>query len=951
MLRLRLLKSTPISALAFGILSLLSSLFPQRIIGQENGQISGQILDPSGAIVVGAQVSVTGKARSLTTKSTGAGDYSFQKVPTGVYSLSVKAKGFSPYLEENLMVESNKSRRADVHLSIAVQQENVDVEDRDRTLSTNADENGSAMIIKGSDLDALSDNPDVLATELQALAGPGVGPSGGQIYIDGFTGGQIPPKSTIREIRINQNPFSAEFEKIGYGRIEILTKPGTGKLKGYIVSQGNQSSLNTANPLVSTQPSYYLYFWEAGLNGPLAKGKSYSASVNSLVRKNQSIVNAINPSDTNSLISEAVPNPTSLTNGTGRIDLQLGSKNTLTIRDAYRQSIRTADGVGQLNLPAQAYNIDDTENALQITDSMVLNANWANETGLQWRHIKNDQTASYFTPTVTVSGAFTDGGSNQGNVKDNLDIFDIHNYSTTQVRSHIIRFGGRARIYHDTNSSSAGSNGNYIFQSTSNYLAATPDQFQIALIKHPTVQADVWDGSLFYQDDWRVRPNLTVNYGLRFETQNTIQDHSDWGPRLTILWAPKRFYRKSPRLVVGAGYGWFYDRFTVPNSLNSSASSVAPYIIQTIHQNGINQQNYVVNSPGSFDPVSPIPITSSDSSSIPTPTIYSLDSRFHAALNRQLGLSADIQAAKTLTFNVNYLFSSGSHQYLSNNISAPMFDPETYNVVGPPPVAYNYQYQSGGIYRQNELVVGVRSRFKKGSVAGTYTYNHALSDTQGLSYFPTVSTNPRLDYGRPTFDIRNRLFVLGTYSIAPGFILSALVVAQSGTPYNVTIGNDLTENNQFNARPTYGACGQPNVLSTKYGCLDTDPIGKSEAIVPYGLGTGPVNVNVTLRASKTFGLGPRIGAEPRPNQSNSGGTAPGANVSRPTATIDATSPHRYNLTFVVGALNIFNIVNLGPPNGVLKSDLFGTSQSLATGSFASPTPGNRTILLQSMFAF
>jgi hypothetical protein len=953
MLKLKILKRSSIDVLVLGIISLSSILCAQRAIGQERGQIAGQILDPSGAAVVGAQISVTGKGSSFTTKSTGTGDYFFQRVPIGIYSLSVRAKGFSPYVEANLMVESNKPRRADVHLSIAVQQESVDIQDQGKTIGTNTDENGSALVIKDGDLDALSDNPDELANQLQALAGPGVGPSGGQIYIDGFTGGQIPPKSTIREIRINQNPFSAEFEKVGFGRIEILTKPGTGKTKGYIVSQGNQSSFNTGNPLVSTQPGYYLYFWEAGLNGPLAKGKSYSASANSLVRKNQNIVNAINPNDTNSLIRQAVSNPSSLTNGTGRIDLQLGSKNVLTIRDAFRQSTRTADGVGQLNLPTQAYDIDDIENALQITESMVVNANWANETGLQWRHIRNEQTASYSTPTVTVSGAFTDGGSNQGNSRDNLDIIDIHNYSTTQVQRHIIRFGGRARIYHDTNNSSSESNGNYIFQSISNYLSKTPDQFQIAHIENPIAQTNVWDGSLFYQDDWRVKSNLTLSYGLRFETQNKIQDLSDWGPRMTLLWAPKRFYRKSPRLVLGAGYGWFYDRFTVPNSLNSSAPSATPYIIQTIHQNGINQQNYVLNSPGEFDPSSPIPITGSNGSSVPKTTIYSIDPKFHAALNMQLGLSADIQAAKNLTFNVNYLNTSGLHQYLSNNIAAPRFDSGSYTVTGQSPAAYNYQYQSGGIYRQNQLIVGLRSRTKKGSVVATYTYNRARSDTQGVSYFPTDSTNPRLDYGRPTFDIRNRLFALGTYSISSGFILSVLVVAQSGAPYNVTIGSDLTENNQFNARPTFGTCGQADVISIKYGCLDTNPIGKGETIIPYGLGTGPANVMTTLRASKTFGIGPRIGPPPGPDQSNSGGTGPGANASRPTAAarIDATTPHRYNLTFVVGALNAFNIVNLGPPNGVLKSELFGKSQSLATGQFASPTPGNRTILLQSMFSF
>ncbi len=101
-------------------------------------------------------------------------------------------------------------------------------------VSVDPDSNVSAVVLTGKDLDALSDDPDELSNELTALAGPAAGPSGGQIYIDGFTGGQLPPKSAIRAIIINQNPFSAQYDTPGYGRVEILTKPGTDKLHGQV---------------------------------------------------------------------------------------------------------------------------------------------------------------------------------------------------------------------------------------------------------------------------------------------------------------------------------------------------------------------------------------------------------------------------------------------------------------------------------------------------------------------------------------------------------------------------------------------------------------------------------------------------------------------------------------------------------------------------------------------
>src|SRR6202789_4106761 len=118
-------------------------------------------------------------------------------------------------------------------------------------------------------------DPDELQNELQALGAPAAGPNGGQIFIDGFEGGQIPPKSAILEIRVNQNPFSAEYDRIGYGRIEIITKPGSQKFQGSIGSFGNTSALNTGNPLITMQPSYYLYSYSGNVSGPITKTSSY----------------------------------------------------------------------------------------------------------------------------------------------------------------------------------------------------------------------------------------------------------------------------------------------------------------------------------------------------------------------------------------------------------------------------------------------------------------------------------------------------------------------------------------------------------------------------------------------------------------------------------------------------------------------------------------------------
>lgn len=921
---------------------------PLAALAQSVGAVHGQVLDPSGAIVPGASLTLTTGKNVYTTKSGQDGAYSFHEIPPGLYSLTVDVEGFARLTRANVVIAAGQTRQLDVTVTIATQQQNVDVTSRNNGVSVNPDENGGAIVLNGSDLDALSDDPDQLQNELQALAGPAAGPNGGEIYVDGFEGGQLPPKSSIREIRINQNPFSAEFNKIGYGRIEILTKPGSDKFSGHIASFGSTSALNTGNALVQQQPNYYLYSIQGDVNGPLTKSASYFLNAFTMQRQNQSIINALNPNDTANLIQQAVPNPSSFLYVNPRVDLQLGKNNTLTVRESFSRSIATNNGPGGLSLAEQAYNSSGYQNGLQIGDSIVVNSHLINETRFSWQRIRNSQTPNFLTPTVTVQGAFTTGGSNSGVVEDHQNVFELQNYSTATSGLHTMRFGVRLHAIQDANYSTSGANGNYVFQSIDHYLAKTPDQYRATVVNNPLARAILFDAGVFFQDDWRVKPNLTLSAGLRFESQNWIRDHADWGPRFAVAWAPGPKGNKPAKTVVRGGYGWFYDRFNVPGSLNSPGAT--PYVVQTIHQNGINQQSFVVNNPDFFNPdTSTVPGGESETT---RPSFYNIDSHFHAALNMQGGVGVDRQVGKA-TFNATYLFTRGIHQYLTDNVTAPEFDPATYTITGGLPNAYNYQFQSGGVYSQHQLITTANMRLRKLSLTGSYTFSEANSDTQGPNYFPSVAQNPGFDYGRASFGIHHRVFLLATYTAPHGVIFAPLLSAQSGTPYNLSIGSDLTGNNQFNARPTYGVCGAAGVVSTPYGCLDSNPTGKGESIVPFNIGTGPANVIFHMRASKTFGIGPK-----KEGGTGMGGPGQNTNVSGRGLSggssgpkLDATVPRKYSLTVVAVALNFFNIVNRAPENGVLNSTLFGQSQTLANGPYGGPTPGNRSILFQAAFSF
>jgi hypothetical protein len=921
----------------------------------QTGTLHGTVQDPSGAVVPNATItaaSLTGDGtKPLQTKSGADGQYSFRSVAPGTYTVSVTAKGFAPLSIPSVNLAAGQARELNLPLSIAVEQQEVTVSDQNQGVSINPDQNSSAMVIKGSDLDALSDDPTELQNELQALAGPAAGPNGGQVYIDGFEGGQIPPKSAILEIRVNQNPFSAEYDRIGYGRVEIITKPGTQKLQGSINSFGNTSALNTGNPLITVQPSYYLYSYSGNISGPITKTSSYFFNGFTITRQNSNIVDALNPATLNSNISEAFPAPMNFFNLNPRVDFQLTKSNFISIRDSFQRYSGHGNGVGTLSLPEQSTSSINYENDLQIGDTWIINPHLLLEPRFLWRRINNNQMPSFLTPAVTVQGAFTNGGSSTGNVQDHEDIFMLQVYGTATVGTHTLRFGARARSYRDANYSTTGANGSYFFSSVADYQANTPSQYSATVITNPTARALFFDGSLFAQDDWRVNKSFLLGLGLRYEGQNFINDHADWAPRLAIAWTPGHPGKNPPKTVIRAGYGWFFNRFILPSAFNSGT----PYIIQAIHDNLINQKSYTVDNPSFYNPnaAEPASVLTSTASSIPT--YHSVDSHFHAALDMQAGIGVDHQFGKHVSSNVTYLYTQGDHQYLTNNVTAPAFDEADYTIVGPTPAAYNYQFQSGGFYRQNQLILSSALQLKKFTLSGNYTLNQANSDTQGVGSFPSVAQNPGYDYGRASFGIRHRIVFIESYTAPHGIVFASLLAAQSGTPYNVTIGEDLTGSNQFNARPGYGTCGATGVVSTQYGCLDTDPVGKNEQIVPIGIGTGPANWVYHVRASKVFGIGPKIKTEGdgqtfTPNQ---GGGVGGRGIGSggPSIRLDAAAPRRFNLTLAAGANNVFNVVNWGTPNGVLLSPLFNKTQSLAGGPFGGPVPGNRSIFLQSTFSF
>jgi hypothetical protein len=695
---------------------------------------------------------------------------------------------------------------------------------------------------------------------------------------------------------------------------------------------------DTAVPLSTTQPPYNFYWISGDVSGPITKRASFFYDIFDFERHNQTTINAVNPANTSTTLAETFPDPSSYLYTTGRIDLQASKAQTLSIRGFIFRNTITGSGVGVLNLPSQALTYSNPANDVQVSDSIVLTPHLADEINFQWKHEREINTPASTLPTVNVEGSFVDGG-NSTHSENYITNYELQNYMTATLNKHVMRFGVRLRSYDDKVRSTSGTNGTYDFQSVQQYAAQMPYLYTVTVVKQPVSQILMFDGAVFFQDEWRIRPGLNLSSGLRMEGQSRIHDRVDLAPRLAIAWTPNQKPNTPAKTVLRVGSGFFYNRFIIPSFSNGGGGM--SYLIQTIQNNGVNQQNYVVQNPNFYEPNATTPVIPATNSS--TPYIDTLDPHFHAALDIQTGVGIDRQLTKTFTVSVNYLDTRGTHQYLTNNVNAPAFDAANYTLVGPAPSVYNYQLQSGGVYKQRQLIVTTNGTVKKVSLHTSYTYNNAKSDTQGVGYFPSVANDPSLDYGRATFGVTHQFMLFTTYSAPFHISISPILFAQSGTPYNITLGNDLTGNNQSNARPTYGTCGAADVMTTAYGCLDTNPVGKGERIIPYNLGTGPANTVVHLRVTRSFGVGPRQAVVTSTAGANASGSGTGKTA--------ALAPRKYALNVAFGAANLFNVVNLAPPNGTLSSPLFGKSQSLAGGPYGLSSPGNRTVYFNVNFSF
>jgi hypothetical protein len=720
---------------------LLSSVFVLSVIAfnsvaqQNTGSLKGTVTDELGSLVVNARVlarDVRGATISVTTNS--AGIYDFKNLAPGSYDLRVVAPGFNAFEEKSIEVSARHTTTFDLQLSVAFEEQSVTIDDKG--VSTDSDKNADAVVLRGQELEALPNDPQALAAALQSMAGPTDGETSPQIKVDGFANGQIPPKESIREVRINQNPYSAENEYPGFSGIEIFTQPGSEKWHGAGSFDFNDESLNSRNPFTTIRAPYQQRSMGANLSGPIVhKRASFSFFLYRYASDSNSIVNAtiLDPSTLKPVgFNESLVTPQVSTYSSSRVDFKINKKHTLVSRLGYNKYSQDLQGIGGFSLPSRAFRGKNADYTLQITETALLNEKTVNETRLQFIHRSFRQTANTTLPALNVLDSFFGGGAQTGSASNTQDRAELQNFTSWSAGHHFVKIGGRFRYVRIRSVSPANFGGTFTFtggsgpklDSNDQIVADSsgqPTQVEISSLEryrrtlqfarngwsaaqirslgggatqfsisggNPEADVNQLDVSLYFQDEWKVGPHFTLSPGLRYENQNNINSGLNFAPRLGFAWSPSFSHSKKESPAVDA-------KQTAPDKPASTTPVTTParsqprivfrggvgifynrisedLTLQTLRFNGANQRQFVVSDPSVLDLFPVVPPLALLDAFAQPQTRRAMAENIDPSASLRFSFSVERQLNKKVKASLSYSHNHTLRTLRSVNINAPL---------------------------------------------------------------------------------------------------------------------------------------------------------------------------------------------------------------------------------------------------------------------------------------
>ena len=772
--------------------------------------ITGILLDPSGAAIPKAQVTLLGtgtEAAHTTVQATtdDVGAFRFDNVAPGKYTLQFHAEGFR---DVHIATAVTHKRFSPIRMvmQISVETENVTVATGINVplVSTETSDNQNANAIDRNALDRVPVfDQDYITTMSRFLDDNAIGTNGVTLVVNGIeaNGPGVTP-SAVQEVKINNNPYSARFSRPGRARLEIITKGGTPNYHGSLNSMFRDSVFDAGNAFAVVKPPESRQYYEGSVTGPVGHSKhnSFLLSLDEDLLDQQDIIdtNAIAAAESLGLgpFAQTVPNPTHHFFGSGRIFHDFVNGDQFWIGYSYEHRSAENQNVGGTTLPTAATDTRFLEHEVNVSYLHQFSPHWVNQARFLAGHFDSPVVSVVADAQIAVSGLFTAGGA-QADSRRTEYHFDGTDFATYASSKHQVSFGidipDLSRRGMDDYTNRAGT---YTFASSADYSAATPATY---LVQTGQGRVTFLEKVIcaFVEDNIRVRPNFSLYLGVRYYWQNYFHDDpNNFAPRVGFAYAPS----DKSKTVIRGGAGVFYDR-TGPGPIGD-----------LLHFNGVDLRRFIVDPPQVSYPIDPSVLAQ-----IPV-SLVTLDSRTHIPYVLQYSLGVERQVTAKSTFSAVYIGNRGIGSFRSIDANAPLLIGGTY-VRPNSSLGQVRQIQSEGYLKGNALELTFRgkpSKFFSGQIQ--YTLSRTDNNTSGITFFPANSYNPAADWGRADNDRLHKFDLLASTQPTRFFTLGIGLSLYSGKPVNITTGGDDNQDGILNDRPT--AIGRNTMAGP--GLIDLD---------------------------------------------------------------------------------------------------------------------------------
>jgi carboxypeptidase family protein len=894
--------------------------------------LSGRVEDANGAAVAAAVIAAINldQNRSSTAQSDSLGRFRFLYLPVGRYRLKVEAKGFST-LERELTLTVGQALDAQLRLSVVGVAERLDVKPEATLIETVRTQVAETVLPTEVDrlplngrnyLDLAALTPAVTRAnpvanqrfaETSAVPGTQISVAGQRNINNGFVmdglsanddaadlPGTFFSQEVIREFQVITSSGIAEFGRASSGIVNVVSQSGTNDWRGRAYGFLRSQRLDARNPLSTSpdprDPSRLLKDpltqaqYGATMGGPVARNRTFLFANFEQTRLNNSAVVTISPADgaaINSVLDQIgyagprintglAPTGYDTTNFFTRVDHHVNASNLLTGRySLYDIESFNARGVGGLNAASRGTALEDRDQTVAVSEVATLSSRVANEARFQFTRSRlaappNDLVG----PAINVSGVANLGTSTTSPVGRDIDLYEMVDNVTVERGAHSFKFGADF-LYNRVNITFPGATqGAYTFSSLANFRAGRYAQFQQAFGEPSQFQSNPNFG-VFAQDEWRIRPGLTVNAGLRYDVQwlpDPIEtDANNIAPRLGLAWAPG-----DRKTVIRAGYGIYYERVPLRATSNALQRDGSKYRVA----------QFQFGQPGA-------PVFPNVAASFPAgflPSVTTIDPQIDNGYTQQASLQIERELTASASLSVGYLHTRGLHLILSRNANVPRFPPSAGapNQGRPNPNFANIsRFEASGDSYYDGLTVSLNRRFRRWAGARlSYTFSKAIDNTGNAFFFtPQDNFNLRDERGRGDNDQRHVLAVSGVLAapetaggglwrrVVAGFQLSSIFRYGSALPFNILTGADRNNDTNVNDRPV--GVGRNTGEGFDFAALDLRLSRRIRFTERMGLEVIAEGFNMFNRANfqlpvATFGTG----------------ATPNANFGRPTAAAD-----------------------------------------------------------------